>query len=393
MPITASKIQDIQKVIQHNNDCDGWLLYDYRGNNEFVSEILELPKDFFTRRFFYWIPKKGEPVKIFHAIERHVYEPVFGKNCEYHTWQELLELLQKTLSKVDTIAMEYSPQGMLPTISKVDAGTYDLLKTYVVNIISSWPIAEHFIARWNKEQMDLHREASHVLEFAFSSCWNLIRSSLDANMTLTEKMVQEFILDIFEKNDCITDSHPICAIQENSSNPHHNPSNSAIIVNNQLILIDMWCKKNVPSAPYADLSKVAYTSTKVPRKVDEVYAIVKKAQDTAIQFCKKQFENGIPVRGADVDDVAREIIASSGYANSFLHRTGHNIDKHLHGMATNIDNFELHDTRLLRKNTCCSIEPGIYLKGEFGIRLECNMILHENDVEITGKSEHTILTI
>ncbi|HCI79151.1 MAG TPA: hypothetical protein DHW02_05640, partial [Ktedonobacter sp.] len=89
------------------------------------------------------------------------------------------------------------------------------------------------------------------------------------------------------------------------------------------------------------------------------------------------------VEGRQVDDVVRGVITKAGYGDYFVHRTGHNIGIAEHGNGANIDNYETQDERVLLPNTCCSIEPGIYLP-EFGVRSEVNLLIHEQDAEVTG---------
>jgi Xaa-Pro aminopeptidase len=91
-----------------------------------------------------------------------------------------------------------------------------------------------------------------------------------------------------------------------------------------------------------------------------------------------------PVRGFEVDDAAREVIRKAGYGERFFHRTGHSIGISDHGQGANMDNLETHDTRRLLPMTCFSIEPGIYLTGDFGVRSEINVVLLPQ--EIAGES-------
>jgi Xaa-Pro aminopeptidase len=104
-----------------------------------------------------------------------------------------------------------------------------------------------------------------------------------------------------------------------------------------------------------------------------------------------RWQAGLSLKGFEVDQAARDTISSAGYGEFFLHRTGHNIGTRDHGDGANIDNFETQDRRQLLAGTCFSIEPGIYLPGEFGVRLEYNLYLHAGGrVEITGGIQEAI---
>jgi hypothetical protein len=102
-------IEKAQKILTEHA-IDGWLLYDFAGNNPLAAKMLELPHtQHRTRRFFYWIPKSGTPVKIVHKIEKHMLEHLPGDERVYFTWHELDHLLHTLLESVDSVAMEYSP--------------------------------------------------------------------------------------------------------------------------------------------------------------------------------------------------------------------------------------------------------------------------------------------
>jgi Xaa-Pro aminopeptidase len=152
------------------------------------------------------------------------------------------------------------------------------------------------------------------------------------------------------------------------------------------VLIDLWAKKAKAGSTYNDITWVGYLGSSVPAKYADIFAIVKGARDAAVDFLKKSFAEGKPVRGCDVDDVARKHIESRGFGDKFIHRTGHSITEDLHGSGANLDNLETKDERLIIPETSFSIEPGIYFFGEFGIRSEINVYISRNfEVITTGE--------
>jgi Xaa-Pro aminopeptidase len=379
-------ISEIQKKISEQKNLDGWLLYDFHAHNSIAIELLGIdPTKLLTRRFFYWIPKKGEPVKIVHQIEADALNLLPGKTVIYASWQKLEEALFSTLKGVKTVAMEHATNGEIPVLAKLDAGTYEWLSSKGIKVVSSWPIAQHFIAHWNQKQLSQHKSASKMLVDAYKSAWDL----LSKKGTITEYDLQEHITDFFSAKGYITNHPPIVAVGKNSAEPHYCPSkkSSAKITSDNLLLIDLWAKKDALNAPYADITQVAYIGKKVPAAIQKLYSIVWNAQEKAISYIK----NNKIITGAAVDDAARSYIDERGYASHFLHRTGHNIHTELHGSGPNIDNFETHDTRQLLEKTCYSIEPGIYLPNLYGIRLECNVyIASPQEILVTGKSPKQI---
>ncbi len=375
------KIQKAQKLLQANQ-IDGWLLYDFRRSNPLACRFLEIPESvLLTRRFFYWIPKTGEPVKIVSTVENPL-ESLQGKEFKFRSWQDLETILGEVLKGVATVAMEYSPFCAVPEVSRVDGGTIDLVRQAGPKVVSSGDLLQEV---YDEEKWVLQQEAAGILDQIAEDTWQWIAKHL--NDGVTEYDVQQRMLAKMHENNCITNHPPICAVNEHSSDPHYAPSkeNSVKIERGDFILIDLWCKKNAPKATYGDITRVAVASNKPSQRHQEIFDVVKEAQSSALAFVKERYENGKTLFGYEVDRVCRQVIEDAGYGDSFLHRTGHNIDEDDHGPGAHIDDLETHDTRKLLPGTCFSIEPGIYLKGEFGVRLEYDVFLHpEGKVIVTG---------
>ena len=92
---------------------------------------------------------------------------------------------------------------------------------------------------------------------------------------------------------------------------------------------------------------------------------------------------GRPLAGYEVDRAARDLIEKAGYGKYFVHRTGHSIDRDLHGSGPHMDDYETHDERRLIPGVGFSVEPGVYLSGEFGVRSEINMFWGPGGPEVT----------
>jgi len=360
---------------------DGWLIYDFHGTNDLGCSFLEIPKEMLvTRRFFYWIPSKGEPVKIVHAIEPHVLKSVPGKEVIYNSWKSLHEGLERILKGVKVCAMEYSPENAIPYVSKVDGGTVDLIRKFGAEVVTSSSFLAHFTSVLRESAIESHFEAAKFLDFAVNETFDWIREGV------SEYEVQLHILDLMQEKGFYTESPPICAVNENAADPHYEPKkeSSKIIKKGDFILIDLWCKKIGEKTVYADITRVACFSEKAPSEVIKVFGIVKDAAQAALKLVQKRFESGEIVRGYEVDDAARNVIQEAGYGKFFLHKTGHNIEYSLHGSGAHMDNLEMHDEREILRGTCFSIEPGIYLPDKFGVRLEFDVL-----VDLAGKVHQT----
>ncbi len=375
-----SKITQIQQKLKDYN-LDGWLLYNFRGTNQFASKILEMTSGkLSSRRYFYYIPASGTPQKLVHSIEQFDLDHLPGEKTIYNQWKTLHEGLKKVLSGSKTICMEYSPNNDIPYLSKVDAGTIEFIRTFGVNIISSGDIVQYFEARWNDEQYNDAQDTANILLRTIDKAFNFIGESLRSKKKLTEYDVQQLIMGEFEKHNLTTYAPANCSVNGNGANPHYDPSPevSSEIKKGDYILIDWWAKKKKPGAVYADFTWVGFAGIDVPKKYQEVFDIVKGSRDSAVEYLKKEFASGRKVRGCDVDDVTRKYIGERGYGKYFIHRTGHNIGEEVHGNGAHIDNFETMDVREIIPETCFSIEPGIYLPGEFGIRLEIDVYISKN---------------
>jgi Xaa-Pro dipeptidase len=387
------KIADVQNTLKKQN-IDGWLLYDFRRSNNLACSFLEIPEQtMLTRRFFYWIPKSGNPVKIVSSIEVKTLQNLPGDLKPYTTWQELEEIIQSLLQGSKTIAMEYSPRNCIPYVSKVDAGTMEVIKGFGVNVVSSADMLQQYTSVWDKEKWELHLQAADVVSNAVDRVWKFISEQLKTKMKVTEYDVQQLIMAELQKNYCIFEGNPICAVNAHSADPHYSPTKEShsVIKGGDFILIDLWCKKNLPRATYADITRVGVAASKPSKKQQEIFDLVKNARDQATEFIKQRFSSKKQVTGWEIDQVSRDVIEKGGYGKYFIHRTGHNINESDHGEGAHIDNFETHDSRQILPGTCFSIEPGIYLPDEFGVRLEYNVFVHPNgQVEVTGGIQDAI---
>ena len=390
---------DIEKIQQEliSSNIDGWLFYVFHKDNDIASNILEIPSEkLLTRRCFYWIPQKGKPIKIVHIIEEEILAFLPGKVLSYLSWRELHKRLQELLSKVQKVAMEYSPFQSIPTVSKVDAGLIELIRDFGVEIVSSASLIQKIFCRWNDDQYKMHKKAASVLEFAVEQAWNLIKNSVENGKKVTEHDIQKLILEVFKENHCVTEGLPICGVNRNSADPHYCPkkNGSEVIKKGDFVLIDLWCKQDLPQSVFADITRVGVVASEPTKKQNEIFSIVRKAQQEGTNLIIKRFQKGLEIKGAEVDQLVRQIIGDQGYGDYFTHRTGHNINIDNHGPGANLDGLETQDDRLLIPRTCFSIEPGIYLPEEFGVRLEYDVFIHSDfSVEITVNPQEEIVTI
>lgn len=390
------KLQNILKELQ----IDGWLLYDFKGSNKLVYKILEIDSKFhITRRFFYFIPKIGEPVQIVSAVESNVLNKLNlpGKKIVYSNLSSLHYALSDVLHDVKKIAMEYSPKNMIPYISYVDAGTIELVKSYGVDIISSGDLIAKFTAVWTKEQYEENKVVANNIYKIVKDAFNFIGENIKNNKIVTEYAVQQFILKQFENYGYITDFPPIVAVNANAADPHYEISqeHSAEIKKGDLVLIDLWCKPNNSQAVWSDITWMGYVGSEIPEKLKKIFRVLVDAREKAFQLVAERFAKKSKIQGYEIDIAARNVIDDAGYGKFFVHRTGHSITTELHGDGPNADNYESKDERIIMPGMCFSIEPGIYIPNEFGFRTEIDVFVNfDGTVEcLGGERQFEILPI
>jgi Xaa-Pro dipeptidase len=385
-------IGEIQRALAQAN-LDGWLFYSFRNSDPIAANILGLGGNghMATRRWLYLIPREGSPTKIVHSIERDVLDSLPGEKLIYLPWQQLNDHVKNSLiglapERQPVIAMQYSPNGAIPYLSRVDAGTLELIRSFGVEIVSSADLVNYFEASWNPFQLQMHEEAALGLYDAVHAAFDEIGHRLRSLIDTTEYDIQQFILQRFAERGLVSKDPPIVAVNANSASPHYEPTKEhhSPIRPGDFVLIDLWAKVNRPDSVYADITWTAFAGATVPDEVAKVFGIVRDARNAATRFVEEAFATGRTVFGWQVDDVCRDVIRTAGYADYFIHRTGHSIHTEVHGNGANIDNLETRDSRAILPHTCFSIEPGIYLSGKFGVRSEIDVYVSDREARVTG---------
>jgi Xaa-Pro aminopeptidase len=390
--VHQQRILAIQRELHLSSELDGWLFYDFRGSDPLAYRVLLLdPTRHVTRRWYYWVPATGEPVKLLHRIEPHVLDELPGRTDLYVGWDQQRALLSSLLKGRRRIAMQYSPFNAIPYLSRVDAGTIELIRSFGVEVASSADLVQRFEAVWTEEQRESHEYAVTALRRIVDEAFAHIHAELTAGRPLTEYGLQQFVLGRIRAAAMVTSSPPIAAVNAHSADPHYSPteSSSSPIRHDDLVLIDLWAKRTAPGAVYGDITWTGFTGTQVPSKQRTIFSQVRQGRDAALEFVRQHVAAGRFPFGWEVDDVCRNAIRASGYAEFFVHRTGHSIGEEVHGNGANIDNLETQDSRRLMPKTCFSIEPGIYLPGEFGIRSELDVYLADREAVVYGQPLQT----
>ena len=345
-----------------------------------------------TRRWFYIIPREGEPTKLVHRIEAGRLDSLPGAKREYSSWRELWDNLQAMLVRHRTVAMQYSPNNLIPYIGLVDAGTVELVRSFGKEIVSSGDLVGRFEAAWSEEQITTHFAARDAIDAIVPECFQEIGRRV-RNGGTTEYEIQQWLAEAFRRESLVTEDLPVVAVNANSGDPHYGPSaeTSSPIKAGDFVLLDIWAKKDTPNAVYYDITWTGVLGTPSEKQV-EIFNIVSGARDAGVKKVVEAFAGKRRIAGWEVDHATREHINAAGYAQYFTHRTGHSIGVNVHGNGANMDNLETKDDREIIPNTCFSIEPGIYLP-EFGVRSEVNVLTRNGAAEVTGKIQNELVLI
>jgi Xaa-Pro dipeptidase len=360
---------------------DGWLLYDLHARNDVTARLIGLGD--LSRRFFVLIPAEGEPTAVLHGIEQAPWEQWPWQRRVYVGWQELDTALAATLAGVGTVAMEFSEQGAVPAIDLVPAGIVELVRSKGVQVVSSGDLVTRFYSCWTPDQLKSHRTASALLAQVAHTTFTRLAHAVDRDELVNEATLREWVLADLAAHGVGVGADSIAATGRNAADPHYSPQNGgATFRRGDVVLLDLWSKQ-AEDLVYADQTWMAYLGPVVPPRAAELFGIIRAARDAAVEFLHDRWRDGRPIQGGEVDDVARRVIRDAGYGEYFIHRTGHSIDRSTHGMGPNIDNLETRDTRHIIPGVGFSIEPGIYIAGEIGLRTEINVYVGEAGPEVT----------
>lgn len=396
-------------------EIPGWLIYDYRQSNPIFRQVIT-PSGHVTRPCFLYVPSSASPTLLAHHVDAGKFSRSGVELRVYRNRDEMVEQLRATLAGVSAVAMEYSPQGVLPRVSRVDAGTVELVRSLGVEVVTSADLMQFVTQRWTPEQLEDHRRSADKLGQIVNEAFRYIGAHLQEQVT--EFQVAEFIRDRFKEEGLSSPDGPIVATNAHASDPHYEPEaeGSSVIRQGDWVLIDLWAKATNPLAPsnaqtethssplenvgsegcpgpvYADITWVAYVGDSVPERQQEIFGIVTGARDAALKFLEDSFQKGETVQGWQADQVARSYIEERGYGEFFTHRLGHSIGYEVHSEAVNLDSFETQDTRRIIPGIGFSIEPGIYLP-EFGVRSEIDAFMSETGPYATSPVQREVVLI
>jgi len=377
---------------------DGWLFCDFHNRDLMAYKILGLDeKSHASRRWFYFIPTEGQPIKLSHKVEAGKLESLPGDQQYYLPYTELHEKLAAILGGSKKVAMQYSPMNNIPYVSVVDAGTVELVRSFGVEVVSSADLVQQFDAVTGEDGYRSHCEAGEKVQAIKDEAFAQMDEALRKGRRITEYDVREFILSRFEQEGLVTNGVPIVGFNDHPADPHFEPTKEIAhaLHHGDTILLDLWARRTDPPGIYYDITWCGFAGQEPPPMYKEIWSIVCAARDAGLEFVRQRMAAGESCHGWEVDDVVRAVVVKDGFGEVFLHRTGHSIGVHdVHGNGANLDNLETKDDRLLVPGTCFSIEPGIYLEGRMAVRTEIDVYLTPDaKVEVYGPIQKELILI
>ena len=362
-------------------DLDGWLLYDLHARNPVTQRMLGLGD--LTRRVFVLVPRTGDPVALTHGIEQAPWEKWPWQARSYVGWAPLREELAK-LVKGKRVAMEYSASGAVPAMDLVPGGIVEMVRDAgAKEVRSSGNLVSRFYSRWSAEGLASHRRSSRILADTARDAFARLADATRAGGTMREGALKAWVLSELARRGAGVGADCIVATGVNAANPHYEPGEAgAELRSGDVVLLDLWAKETEDSV-YSDQTWMAYLGETVPDRMQEIFAVIRDGRDAGVALIRERWAAGKPIQGYEVDDATRGVVSGRGYGEAFIHRTGHSIDRDTHGMGPNIDNLETRETRNLIEGVGFSIEPGIYLANDVGMRTEIDVYMGADGPEVT----------
>jgi Xaa-Pro dipeptidase len=378
---------------------DGWLFYDHHHRDPIAAHILGLDeKAHVTRRWYYFVPAKGEPGKLVHRIEQGRLDALPGGKAVYSSWQELHGGLAMLLAGARRLAMQYSHNNDIMYVSMVDAGTVEFLRSIGKEIVSSADLVSQFEATLSEEQMKSHTIAQRAIDAIVAEGWKemgrRLRPSNGGASGWSEFQHMQWLSEAMRREGLVWENNPNVSVNAHSSDSHYEPTaeHSSAIREGDFVLIDIWGRVNKPGTVFYDITWTGVVGREASERERKVFETVRAARDAAIAAVEGAFASGRPICGFEADDAARGVIRAAGFGEFFTHRTGHNIATEIHGAGAHLDNLETHDKRRILPHTCFSVEPGVYLP-EFGVRSEVNMMTAPGKAWVTGAVQRELVRV
>lgn len=294
-----------------------------------------------------------------------VHEDLGVEKIWFNDTQDGLKIIVDYVDQNKTMGVDKNwPARFLLRLMELKGGSQFINSSYIIDTLRMCK---------DDEEKELMRKASSLNDLAMEKMQKALLKNL------TEKQMASESSKIYEELGADGHSFPtIVGYGANGADPHAKPSDSKINPGDAVVL-DMGCIKDNYCS---DMTRTVFYK-EVSDKCREIYNIVLEANKRAISLVKPG------VRFCDIDSAARDYITEKGYGRYFTHRTGHSIGIETHDMG----DVSSVNTNILKPGMIFSVEPGIYLPGEFGVRIEDLVLVTEDGHEILNKLSKELTVI
>ncbi|MGH7515400.1 MAG: M24 family metallopeptidase [Gemmatimonadales bacterium] len=390
--ITPTDLSRLQPLISAER-VDGWLLFDFRGRNPIAAAVLG-PEIVGSRRVYVLIPPAGPPIALVHAVDAELWRawPAEWPKRVWVTREELATELGG-LVRNKRLAVDWSPRGAIPYLDGVPLGVAELLRELGATLVPSAELVTRYCSVWSPADVASHCRAAEAIAAIAREALALAGSRVSTSDPITEHALATWVRERFDRAGLVTESGPSVSWGPNAARAHYDPTaeESAPIVPGAMLLLDLWATE--PGGIYADQTWMAAIGAPSDRDA-RLWSVVRTARDAALELIGSRVRSGAPVRGAEADAAARRVLGLAGLADRTVSRTGHSIDRYgLHGFGPPIDDTETFDDRQLIPGVGFSVEPGVYLPGEAGVRSEVNVVIGDREIVVTPKDYQADLLV
>ncbi|UJR82308.1 M24 family metallopeptidase [Sandaracinus amylolyticus] len=384
----AARLGEIQLALRDAR-LEGWLLYDHRGQNGIAVRALGLEQVAPMRRFFYWVPADGMPALIAHSIEIESFGELPGDELRYDAWGSLREQLERTLPRRGAIAMEHQDIGGNPDLSRVDAGTVELVRSYGPRVVSSADLVNRFLAPWSAAQRASHaRTVAKLIEVDAE-----IVEMLASQRTPLESEIRAHADDAMRSRGLVLGRPPLVASGRHTRERHQRSGErDRRVVPRDVVMIDLVAREDQRCTPFAHRG-IVLAIDEVTREAASAFAAARDAREAAIDLLRERAQRGTRLLGFEVDEHARAVLARSGDAGHVAHRTGHHLGRvPFSGEGCTFDAFEIHDTREVLPGLAWSVHPGVY-REELGVRASASVMRDREGVAVLDPGQDAIRVV
>ena len=370
------RLAELQAAVAASG-ADAWLFTDWRGQDELAARLLGLTAETRLARWWYLVPATGTPKKLVHSTEAHALDALPGAARSYGSWRERDRELATLLAGARTVAMDYAPNGELPEVGHVDAGTVELVRAKGPKVVSSAEALSRYEGTLTPAQLTAQNDAAAALGKLVDAALALAADKARVGPPLTERELSDWLAAQLGGAGFVSSFPPYVAVNANAADARYvaSAAGSAPLARGALLVVGAAAKRSGADDAYADVSRTAWLGESPPYAQARAYAAATKAREAVLSLLRTRLARGADVTGAELDDAAHASMRADGLDAAFVGRTGHSLGRERFGDGANLDDVDARDTRKLVAPSCFTVEPSAAFTGKFAVRAAVDVCL------------------